>query len=117
MTGSPRPLLAGYIAVPAHANPESAKGLVAEWREAFAVYARREGYALGSVFTDVRGREERGLYRLAAYLRRDGVVGVVVPDLSHLTHIRCLTGADRRTTQQFLHSAVLCVQPSARVQV
>src|SRR5512141_2660674 len=63
-----------------------------EWREAFAAWTRREGYALGSVFTDIRGRDESGLNGLAEYLRRDGVVGVVVPDLGHLTHVRCLAG-------------------------
>lgn len=110
-----RPVVAGYVAVPAHANPESAQDLVAEWREAFAAYTRREGYALGSVFTDVRGQEERGLYGLAEYLRRDGVVGVVVPDVGHLTHVRCLTGADCRTAQRFLRSAVLPVGDGVRV--
>ena len=52
-----RPLVAGYVAVPAHASPDAAEGLVAAWRESFAAYAGREGYCLGSVFTDVRGRE------------------------------------------------------------
>jgi hypothetical protein len=95
------------LAVPAHANPDAAEGLVSAWRVSFAAYASREGLALGSVFTDVRGREERGLYGLAEYLRRDGVVGVVVPDVAHLTHVRALSGADWRTAQRYLHSAVL----------
>lgn len=100
-------LVAGYVAVPAHANPDSAEGLVSAWRASFAAYASSEGYCLGSVFTDVRGREERGLYGLAEYLRRDGVVGVVVPDVAHLTHVRALSGAEWRTVQRYLHSAVL----------
>jgi hypothetical protein len=83
------------------------------WRESFAAYARREGYCLGSVFTDVRGREERGLYGLAEYLRRDGVVGVVVPDVAHLMHVRALSGADWRTAQRYLHSAVLSMDATS----
>jgi hypothetical protein len=105
--------VAGYLAVPAHANPVSAEGLVAEWRESFAAYARRRGYVLGSVLSDVRGWDERGLYGLAEYLRRDGVVGVVVPDIGHLTHVRCLAGADWRTAQRFLRAAVLPMTESA----
>jgi hypothetical protein len=104
-----RPVVAGYLAVPAQVSPESVEGLVAAWRVSFADYARREGYALGSVFMDVRGREERGLYGLTEYLRRGGAVGVVVPDVGHLTHVRCLAGADRRTVQRFLRVAVLTV--------
>lgn len=90
----------GYVAVPAHASPDSAEGLVSAWRESFAAYAGREGYCLGSVFADLRGRDERGLYELAQYLRRDGVIGVVVPDVAHLTHVRALSGADWRTAQR-----------------
>jgi hypothetical protein len=108
-----RPVVAGYVAVPAHANPDAVEGVVAEWRESFAAYARREGYALGMVFIDVRGRGEGGLYGLAEYLRRDGVVGVVVPEVGHLTHVRCLAGADWRTAQRFLRAAVLPVEASA----
>lgn len=104
-----RPVVAGYVAVPAHADPEAAEGFVAAWRVAFAAYARREGYALGPVFMDVRGRGEGGLYGLADYLRGDGVVGVVVPDVGHLTQARCLAGADRRTAQRHLRAAVLTV--------
>ena len=100
--------------MPAHASPGAAEGLVVAWRESFAAYTRREGYALGPVFTDVRGRGEGGLYGLAEYLRRDGVVGVVVPDVGHLTQVRCLAGADWRTAQRYLRAAVLPVQ--ARVE-
>ncbi|HET9656762.1 MAG TPA: hypothetical protein VFP72_15525 [Kineosporiaceae bacterium] len=117
MTGSGvRPVVAGYAAVPAHARPEAAEGLLLEWRESFAAWAQSEGYALGSVFTDVRGRDERGLYGLAEYLRRDGVVGVVVPDMGHLTHVRCLAGADQRAAQRYLRSAVLTVGPVLTVE-
>ncbi|HET9658298.1 MAG TPA: hypothetical protein VFP72_23300 [Kineosporiaceae bacterium] len=109
-----RPVVAGYVAVPAHAKAEVAEGLLLEWREAFAGWARCEGYVLGSVFTDVRGRGEGGLYGLAKYLRRDGVVGVVVPDVGHLTHVRCLAGADRHVVQRFLRAAVLTVEPGGQ---
>lgn len=111
--GMTRPVVAGYVAVPAHANPDAADGQVAKWRESFAAYARREGYALGPVFTDVRGRAEGGLFGLTEYLRRDGVVGVVVPNVGHFTHVRCLAGADRRTVQRFLRAAVLPVEACA----
>lgn len=104
-----RPVVAGYLAVPVHTDPEATERVVAAWRVSFAAFARREGYALGAVFTDVRGRDERGFYGLAEYLRRDGVVGVVVPDVGHLTQVRCLVGADLRTVQRFLRSAVLIV--------
>jgi hypothetical protein len=107
-----RPVVAGYLAVPAHASAETTQGLVAAWCRSLDAYASREGYCLGPVFTDLRGREERGLYGLADYLRRDGVVGVVVPDVGHLTHVRALSGADRRTVQRFLRSAVLVVNAS-----
>jgi hypothetical protein len=106
-----RPLVAGYVAVPAHAKPDAAEGLVAEWRELLTAYARREGYALGRVFTDVRGREENGLYGLAECLHRGEVVAVVVPDLGHLKHVRGLAGADWRTVRRFLRAAVLPVGP------
>jgi hypothetical protein len=112
-----RPVVAGYVAVPAHADPEAVEGLVAAWRVSFADFARREGFALGPVFTDVRGRSERGIYGLAEYLRRDGVVGVVVPDVGHLAQARCLAGADRRTGQRFLRSAVLIASSRAQGRV
>jgi hypothetical protein len=104
-----RRVLAGYVAAPAQAGPDAADGLVAAWRSSSTARADRHGYLLGPVFTDVRGRAERGLYGLAEYLRGDGVVAVVVPDLEHLTQARCLTGADRRTVQRFLRAAVLTV--------
>jgi hypothetical protein len=104
-----RPVVAGYVAVPAQASADSVEDLVVEWRESFAASAWREGYSLGSVFSDARGREERGLYGLALYLRRDGVVGVVVPDVGHLMHVRELAGANWRTAQRYLRSAVLPV--------
>ncbi len=104
-----RGVLAGYIAVPAGAGADAADGLVAAWRSRFAAHADRHGYVLGGVFADVQGRTERGLYALAEYLRRDGVVAVVVPDLEHLTQAGCLCGADRRTAQRYLRAAVLTV--------
>lgn len=108
-----RPVVAGYLAVPAHASLNAVEGLVGAWRESFAAYAHREGYALGSVFVDVRGRGERGLYGLAEYLRRDGVVGVIVPGVGHLTHVQALSGAGWRTVQRFLQAAVLPVEACA----
>lgn len=85
-------LVAGYVAVAAQASPDAAEGIVAERRDSFAAYAQREGYSLGPVFFDVRGRAEAGLYGLAEYLRRDDAVGVVVPDLGHLTRVRPACG-------------------------
>jgi hypothetical protein len=111
--GGVRPVVAGYVAVPAHAKPGSAGPLVAEWRELLADYARREGYALGAVFTDVRGRGENGLYELASSVRREEVVAVLVPDLGHLRHVRCLAGADLRGVRRFLRAAVLPVTPDS----
>ena len=36
MTGpNARPIVAGYVAVPAHATPDAAEGLLMEWRESF----------------------------------------------------------------------------------
>jgi hypothetical protein len=106
-----RPVVAGYVAVPAHASRRDAKGEIAAWSQALAGYAHQEGYALGAVFTDVRGRDENGLYGLAEYLRRNEAVGVVVPNLGHLTHVKCLVGADWRTAQRYLRAAVLTVEP------
>jgi hypothetical protein len=105
-------IVAGYASVPAYAKPETAQALVVQWRRVFAARACREGYAPGPVFTDLRGRDESSLYELAAYLRRDGVIAVVVPDLKHLTHAGCLSGADRRAVQPYLRAAVLTVTPS-----
>jgi hypothetical protein len=104
-----RRVLAGYVAVPAQAGPAAADGLVSAWRNRFAAHADRHGYQMGPVFTDVRGHTEHGLYRLAEYLRQDCVVDLVVPDLEHLTHARCLAGADRRIAQRYLRAAVLTV--------
>lgn len=104
-----RPVVAGYLAVPGHADPDAAERVVTAWRVSCAAFARREGYALGAVFSDVRGRDECGIYGLAEYLRRDGVVAVVVPDVGHLTQARCLSGADLRAVRRFLRSAVLTV--------
>jgi hypothetical protein len=103
------PVVAGYLALPAHTNALAAEELAGEWRALFAAHARRHGYLLGSVFTDVRDRGEGGLYLLAEYLRHAEVVAVMVPDLGHLTHARCLAGADRRTVQRYLRAAVLPV--------
>lgn len=108
MTGcGPRPIVAGYLAVPMHASRRSAARPVREWSASFAAYAHQEGLAPGEAFTDVWGREGSGLAGLAGYLRRDGVVGVVVPDLTHLTQACCLAAADRRAVQRYLHAAVL----------
>lgn len=78
-------------------------------RQRMADFARAEGYAIGPLFTDIRGRGESGLYGLVEYLRREDAVAVVVPDVSHLTHGGCLAGADQRTAQRFLRARVLIV--------
>lgn len=114
MTGATvRPVAAGYVALPGHAHPGDAEDLVRELRLMLAAYAQTEGYALGPVIADVRGRGESGLYDLVSLLHRGEAVAVVVPDLGHLTHGPCLAGADRLTAARFLRAPVLPVEPCA----
>lgn len=98
------PTAAGYLAVPAHASDTDAEAEVAEWRRVLHAHAAQRGLHLTAVFVDVRGRSESGVYGLVEYLRAGQAVAVVVPDLAHLTHSPCLTGADLPTTQRFLRA-------------
>jgi hypothetical protein len=78
-----RPVAAGYLAMKGPLADSEAE--VRAMRQRMADLARSEGYAIGPLFTDIRSRDESGLYGLVEYLRREDVVAVVVPDVSHLT--------------------------------
>lgn len=84
------------------------------WRQLLAAHADQRGLRLCAVFTDVRGRTESGVYRLVEHLRAGQAVAVIVPELAHLTHAACLTGADLPTAQRFLHARVLTVEGGRR---
>jgi hypothetical protein len=105
---------AGYVAVPAHASDTDAETEVSVWRQALAAHAAQRGLQLGAVFVDVRGRTESGVYRLVEHLRAGQAVAVIVPELGHLTHTACLTGADLPTAQRFLRARVLTVEAGRR---
>jgi hypothetical protein len=105
---------AGYFVVPAHANHANTEAEMAAWRRMLHAHAARRGLHLTAVFADVRGRSESGVYGLVEYLRAGRAVAVVVPDLAHLTHSACLTGADLPTAQRFLRARVLTVEAGRR---
>lgn len=105
---------AGYFVVPAHVSDCDTEAEVSEWRRMLGAYADRRGLHLTAVFVDVRGRGESGVYGLVEYLRAGRAVAVVVPDLAHLTHAACLTGADLPTAQRFLRARVLTVVAGRR---
>lgn len=105
----PQRTAAGYVTVPDGLDPGDAEWLARQWGEALAAFAAGEGYTLGAVFTDVRGRGELGLYALIGHVRRTGAAAVVVPDLRHLTRAECLAGADPLSAGRFLHAPVLTV--------
>jgi hypothetical protein len=79
------PMVAGYVAVGVGAGPLE----LSRWREWLGDAAAGRGLVLGEVFFDVRGRVE-GLHGLLRCLRGQGVAAVLVPDLGHLRHVRCL---------------------------
>jgi hypothetical protein len=106
--------VAGYVAVPAHASDTDAEAEVSVWRRVLAGYADQRGMRLTAVFVDVRGRTESGVYRLVEHLRAGRAVAVVVPELAHLTHAACLSGADLPTAQRFLRARVLTVEAGRR---
>jgi hypothetical protein len=106
------PTAAGYLVVPAHASDTDAE--VSAWRRVLDAHAAQRGLRLGAVFVDVRGRTESGVYRLVEHLRAGQAVAVVVPELAHLTHAACLTGADLPTAQRFLRARVLTVEAGRR---
>lgn len=102
--------------MPGHAHAVEAEDLLREHHLTLAAFAWNEGYALGPVFSDVRGRGESGLYDLLSFVRRGEVVAVVVPEVGHLTHGPCLAGADRLTVARFLRAPVLPVQAGCDVR-
>lgn len=107
-------MVAGYVAVPAHASDTDAETEVSGWRQILAAHTDQRGMRLGAVFVDVRGRTESGVYRLVEHLRAGQAVAVIVPELTHLTHAACLTGADLACAQRFLRARVLTVQTGLR---
>jgi hypothetical protein len=106
-----RPVVVGYLTVPAGLEGVRAARAVNRWRESITEYARREGYALGAVFCD-RAGDERGFHATVAQVRGDRAVAVVVPDLEHLAHVGCLAGTDRLTAQRYLRTPLLTVEGS-----
>lgn len=107
---APQRTAAGYVTVPDGLDPGDTEWLTRQWGEALAAFAAGEGYRLGAVFTEVRGRGESGLYALIGHVRRTGAAAVVVPDLRHLIRAGCLAGADPLTAGRFLHAPVLAVE-------
>jgi hypothetical protein len=107
-----RPVAAGYVVVPDGLDAGDAERLVRRWGGALGGYAASEGFALGALFADVRGRGEPGLYALLGHVRRGRAAAVVVPDLPTLTRSACLAGADRLTAARFLRAPVLTVDPA-----
>ena len=104
----PRPRLFGYVAVPAGTEPDAADDAIRRWRLQIAGFAQREGFALTAVFADVRGRAE-AFYAMVERIGRDGAVAVVVPDLDHLGHLPCLSGADVRSASRYLRARLLTI--------
>lgn len=107
-----RPVAAGYVVVPDGLDAGVVQRLVGRWGEALGEVAAGEGYALGAVFADVRGRGEPGLYALVGHVRRGCAAVVVAPDLPTLTRSACLAGADRLAAARFLRAPVLTVAPA-----
>ena len=99
------PLAFGYWALGSADADSEALG----WAlgELIATVARSEGYCVAGCFTDVLGVSESGLYSMAAALRRDEAVAVIVPDLGHLQHVECLAGANLSTAARFLRARLV----------
>ena len=99
-----------YVSLRAHAGVGSGEEEeTAAFGRALAGFASREGYALGGVFTDVRSHTESGLNALLEAIQRGDAVAVVVPDLDHLRHVGCLTGADLPTAGRYLRARLLAM--------
>ena len=99
----------GYASLDAdlvEANPRAADHQAEAWREEFAQFAVRNGYALAGVFVDARGRAE-AFYTLIVRIHTDDVSLVAVPDPTHLEHLACLTGADLRAASHYLRARIL----------
>lgn len=101
----------GYLAVPPALDPDDAEAALRKWTRDLAELAAREGYAFAGVFADVRGQTETGLYRLLQVLRAGEGVAVLAPDLDHLRHAGCLTGADQRTAARYLRARLVLAGP------
>jgi hypothetical protein len=111
-----RPEAAGYLTLPDGLDGHDRQWFIEQWRAVLADFSARNGYVLGPVFVDVRGRGEPALYELVDHVRRTSTVAIVVPDLDHLHRSACLAGADRLTASRFLRAPVLTVdlRPSRR---
>lgn len=110
-----KPIMFGYVAMPAGMPDDAGDADVEVWRSRMAAFARLEGYTLGAVFADLRGRPE-SFYAMLERIGRDAATAVVVPGMAHLTHLRCLAGADGRIAARYLH-ARLFVLDSIRQRV
>ena len=93
----------GYVSV----QPSAGAGELRDWVHRIEAYASAQGYALATVFTDVRGGGDTGFYALMAALRHEEAVAVVVPDMSHLAQVGSLAGADLRAVRRYLRARVL----------
>lgn len=112
-TTTSRPALA-YVSVPTHTSTDSQEAATATATRELATFASDNGYHLAGLFTDVRGRTESGLYALLGALRHGDATAVVVPDLNHLRHAGCLTGADLSAAGRFRRARLLPMTPGAR---
>ena len=105
------PTAYGYVSLGPHHHRDDVEHVVRSAAERLARFAAGEGYTFAGVFTDVRGHTESGLYQLLAALRGGDAVAVVVPDLDHLRHVGCLTGADLHRANRYLRARVLPLAP------
>ncbi len=80
MTGSPQPLLFGYLRVRLLAPGITSVEIV----EQFEAYARTEGYALGTVFIDQAHTAPAGFDALIEAVKQHEVRAIAVPTLDHL---------------------------------
>jgi len=80
LTGVPRPLLFGYLRVPALAKDVGP----AEVRSRFGAFADTEGYALGAVFVDQAHTAPAGFDALIEAVKTYDAHAVAVPSLDHL---------------------------------
>lgn len=102
----------GYVSVPPSLDPDQGEAALQAWTHELAHLAARTEYGFAGVFADMRGQTETGLYRLLEVLRSDAGVAVLVPDLDHLHHAGCLSGADPRTAARYLRARLLMASDS-----
>ncbi|POM23802.1 hypothetical protein BTM25_24280 [Actinomadura rubteroloni] len=79
-------------------------------RHELAVYARREGFALGEVFAEALTSTEPAFDRLIAALRRDGVRDIIVPSLWHFARLPGLQEAMRQHIEHETGARIWVVQ-------